>query len=327
MVDNESTTKVGEGKKDGIPEEESADLLSLESLDSIIATEDPEFAKSLDEIGPDVSISGEVDHDGAALEYTLKDEVKHWKNSQGWRKKAATVFPFLPGISYRVRVKRTQMRLSWLKWKEQALYRLKNAGPLLLAWFKNQSGKIKTGVGKNIQTFKAFGKLKKLAFVGLIFVTGAAAYILYRAATSTLLPHEEDLFVGSMAEWAQQKYQYSSEDQMESFFESTRTSQNILLMKKMTVNLRRSAASGPNPMGAFEFYVEGAASEVVVEIKDREPEMEDLFLRTIEDMTYDQIATAEGKQLLCDKLRKEVNKVLTKGYVRRVFIKTLIIKP
>ncbi len=90
-------------------------------------------------------------------------------------------------------------------------------------------------------------------------------------------------------------------------------------MQKMTVNLRRSSESGPNPMGAFEFYVEGAASEVVVEIKDREPEMEDLFSRTIEDMTFDQVASGEGKKLLCDRLRKELNKVLTKGYVRRVF--------
>lgn len=80
-------------------------------------------------------------------------------------------------------------------------------------------------------------------------------------------------------------------------------------------------------MAAFEFYVEGTVSEVLVEIKDREYEVEDLFLRTIEEMTYDQLTTPEGKRVLCDRLRREVNKVLTTGFVRRIFIKTAILKP
>lgn len=327
MVDNESTTKVEEEKKDGAPEGEAEDVLSLESLDSIIADADPEFSKSLDEIGPDDSINVEIYNEGLELEYTLADEIKLWKGTPGRRQKLVKVLPFLPRISYKLKMKRTMMRLSWAKWKEQAAYRVKNAGPLLLTWTKHQAIKFKVGFGETMETFKSFNRTKKIAFVGLVLVTGAVGFVLYKMGTKGLLPHEEELFIGSMADWSQQKYQYDPKTEMESFFESTRTSQNILLMKKMMVNLRRSSESGPNPMGAFEFYVEGTASEVVVEIKDREPEMEDLFLRTIEEMTFDQVSSGEGKQLLCDKLRKEVNKVLTKGYVRRVFIKTAIIKP
>lgn len=219
------------------------------------------------------------------------------------------------------------MRLSWTKFKEQSIYNIRNAGPLLLGWSKKQIHKAKANIGEGLAAFKSFSLMKKLAFVGLLIATGASAVLFNKMANNKLFPSDNELFVPSLEEWAQAKYQYTPEDQMESFYDSTRTSQSIIEMKKFIVNLRRSNTSGPNPMGAFEFYVEGTVSESVVEIKDRESEMRDLFLRTIEDMSYDQVASGEGKRLLCDRLRKELNKVLTKGKVRRVFIKTAIIKP
>ncbi|WP_374021226.1 flagellar basal body-associated FliL family protein [Bdellovibrio bacteriovorus] len=326
MADKESTTKVEEEKKDGAPEGEAEDVLSLESLDEIIANEDPEFAKGLIDIGPD-DPSNTIYEEGVELEYTLEEEIKLWERSTGLRQKIYKLLPFLPKISYKIKMKRTVLRLSWIKWKEQAIQSLRNAGPNTLAWLKKSAASMKAGIGTGLSAFKSFSLIKKLAFVGLIVLTGASAYLIYRTVTKGLVPHEQELFIGSFADWSQGKYQYDPKAEMESFYDSTRTTQNILLMKKMVVNLKRSSESGPNPMGAFEFYVEGTASEVVVEIKDREPEVEDLFLRTIEETTFDQASSGKGKQLLCERLRKEVNKILTKGYVRRIFIKTAIIKP
>ncbi|MNT55538.1 flagellar basal body-associated protein FliL [compost metagenome] len=114
---------------------------------------------------------------------------------------------------------------------------------------------------------------------------------------------------------------------VELFYDSTRVSQNIMQLKKMVTNLKRSENSGANRMGAFEFYLEGTVAEVLVEIKDREPEITDLFLRTLGDTTYDQTVSAEGKVALCEKLRKNINGVLTTGKIRRVFFKTVIVKP
>ncbi|MDG0816779.1 flagellar basal body-associated FliL family protein [Bdellovibrio svalbardensis] len=324
MTDNETTTKVEEENKDGAPEENSEDLLSLDNLDSILAEEDPEFAKALSEIGPDEEIDVDLSNESLGLEYTLEDEVKLWADK---RPKLAKFFPFLPKISYKVKMKRTSLRLSWTKFKEQSIYNIRNAGPLLLGWLKNRIQSMKSSVGEGLAAFSTFSLVKKLAFVGLLGATGASGYVIYKLATHKLLPPDSELFISSLEDWAQAKYQYSSEDQMESFYDSTRTSQSVLELKKFVVNLRRSGTSGPNPMGAFEFYVEGTVSEAVVEIKDRESEIRDLFLRTIEDMTYDQMASAEGKRLLCDRLRKELNKVLTKGKVRRIFFKTAIVKP
>lgn len=327
MAEQENTTKVEEEIKDGAPEGEAEDLMSLESLDSALAEADPEFAQSLNEIGPDEAGGALIYEEGIELEYTLAEEEKLWQAATGFRAKIFKVLPFLPRISYKVKMKRTMMRLSFRKFKEQLRHRIVNAGPLLLAWIKATAQGFKKGLGEFMAAFKSFSLVKKLALVGLLVVSAGAGVVLYRLATKGLIPQHEDLFIHSMADWSSQKYQYDPKTEVESFYDSTRAAQNVFLMQRMVVNLRRSAESGTNPMGAFEFYVEGAASDVVVEIKDREAEVEDLFLRTIEEMTFDQAASGAGKQELCERLRKEVNKILTKGYVRRIFIKTAIVKP
>ncbi|NUN04746.1 MAG: flagellar basal body-associated FliL family protein [Bdellovibrio sp.] len=327
MAENENPTKVEEIAATDVPGEEQEELLSLESLDSAIAEADPEFSKALDEIQPDDLAPIEIYNEGLETEYTLAEEVKLWQSSPGKRAKFAKFFPFLPKISYFLKIKRAQFRLNVRKWKEQSIHNLKNAGPLTLAWGKAKAASLRSGVGEVLGTFKSFSGKKKAAFAGLVVVTIGAGFILFKLVTNGILPHKEDLFIASLADWSQQKIQYDPVTERESFYDSTRLSQNILVMKKMVVNLKPSEGSGPTPMGAFEFYVEGTVSEVVVEIKDRESEMEDLFMRTIEDMTYDQISSAEGKQQLSARLRQAVNKSLTKGHVRRVFLKTAIVKP
>lgn len=326
MADQENTTKVEDQVKDGAPEGEAEDLMSLDSLDAVLAEEDPEFAQSLNQIGPDVE-GAALYEEGVELEYTLEEEKKVWDHATGLRKKLLKILPFLPKLSYALKLKRTALRLSFSKFKDQARTWILNSPKMLLAWLKARMQSLKGGVGAGLSEFKSYSLMKKLALVALLLVTVGSGVILYRLTTKGLVPKGEELFIRSMGDWASQKYQFNPRTETESFYDSTRAAQNVFLMKRMVVNLRRSAESGTNPMGAFEFYVEGAASDVVVEIKDREAEVEDLFLRTIEDMTFDQVASGEGKQELCDRLRKEVNKVLTKGYVRRVFIKTAIVKP
>ncbi|HEX7676430.1 MAG TPA: flagellar basal body-associated FliL family protein [Bdellovibrio sp.] len=329
MAENESSTKVEEPKKEGAENasgENSEEVLSLDNLDSIIAEEDPEFAAGLQEITP--QNIGHLDSDSdLEIEYTLDYEKRQWVGMPGPRGKLVKAFPFLPYLSYKIKMKRTSMRLTWIRWKEQLIHGLRNLGPSILKWLKAQLGAMKSGMGEGMTAFKSFSLVKKLAFVGLLVVTVGAGFVFYKIATNKLIPAEQDLFLPSLDEWAQAKYQYGPEDQKESFYDSTRTAQNIMELQKMIVNIRRSASSGPNPMAAMEFYVEGTVAEVVVEIKDRESEVQDLFQRTIEDTNYDQLSSGEGKQMLCDRLRKNINKILTKGKVRRVFIKNAVIKP
>lgn len=326
MAEKENPTKVESQKPEDSPEEESSEeLLSLESLDSILEKEDPEFAKSLTSIGPD-DPSNPIVIEESDLEYKIEDEVKYWNRQEGWRKKLVKVLPFLPRLSYYVRLQHMALRLTWRKAKEQTLQFLKNLGPNLKNWIIDGLGSFKSWLGELGATFKSFSLVQKLGVVALLLATGVGGVVLYKIATNKLIPHQEELFLPTLEDWADKK-EFFEADQVEPFYDSTRVAQNIFSTQRIFANLRKSSQSGPNPMAALEFYVEGTDADVVVEIKDREPEVKDLFLRTVEDMNYDQLSSVEGKQMLCERLRKEINKILTKGKVRRIFYKTAVIKP
>ncbi|UYL09004.1 flagellar basal body-associated FliL family protein [Bdellovibrio sp. SKB1291214] len=326
MADNENTTKVESANPEGTPEEESSeDLLSLESLDSILEKEDPEFAKSLSSIGPD-DPSNPIAIEESDLEYRLEHEIKYWQRQEGWRQKLVKVLPFIPRVTYYARLQHMALRLTWRKSKEQTVHFLKNLGPSLKHWLSDQIGNFKTWLGELGTTFKGFSILQKLGVLVLVAATGVGGVVLYKIATNKLIPHKEELFLPTLEDWADKK-EFFEADQVEPFYDSTRVSQNIFSTSKIFANIRRSSQSGSNPMAALEFFVEGTDADVVVEIKDREPEVKDLFLRVVEDMNYDQLSSVEGKQMLCERLRKEINKILTKGKVRRIFYKTAVIKP
>ncbi len=330
MAKVEDTTKVEATKETDTAQSganqnvdgESEDLLSLESLDNLIAEDDPEFANSLEAIGPD---DGSIDvfEEGLDLEYTLEQEIRNWKNGSTLRQNLFKILPLLPKYSYSLKMKRVALRLNIKRWKQQSVDLVFNIGPRSKQAVISLGASLKSVLAK----VKTFSATQKLMFVGLLLATVVGGFVIHRTLTHRLIPADQELFMGSMQEWSQRTGQFDPKLDTEYFYDSTRASQNIMQLKKMVTNLQRSPGSGSNPMGAFEFYVEGTVSEVLIEIKDREPEMVDLFLATLSEMTYDQIASAEGKQLLCDRLRKKMNGILTTGKVRKIFIKTAIIKP
>ena len=340
MADNETTTKVEEkeasstaGKPEGTAAdltssasgEAAEDLMSLDDLDSVIAQTDPEFLNSLGSIGPE--IDQEIYAEGADLQFSLQDELKLWENDGKLKKLTLKIFPFIPSLSYKLKMKRTALRISFREYRVAFVHGIKNLPKAILGFLKARIASLKHLLSDGMTAFKAYSLKQKMAFVGLVVASILAIVFLQKMFTKGIVPDEKNLFLGSLSEWSQQAYNYDANTQLESFYESTRMTQNILLLRKMIVNIRPSSESGSNPMGAFEFFVEGTVSEVVVEVKDREAEITDLFRRTISEMTFDQISSGEGKQLLCERLRNEMNTVLTKGLVRRVFIKNAIVKP
>ena len=82
-----------------------------------------------------------------------------------------------------------------------------------------------------------------------------------------------------------------------------------------------------NPMGFFEFVFEGNSGDVVVELKSRESEFEDLIERVVESYSYESLETTEGKINLKEDLRIELNKQLTEGIVQAVELRNVFIKP
>lgn len=137
----------------------------------------------------------------------------------------------------------------------------------------------------------------------------------------------ENLFLNSFAELGKEVRDYNPNTEIEAFYDNPRFSKNLITISSMHVNVKPSENSGNNPMLALEITAEGLSTDAIVEIKDREAEFKDMLLRLTEDKTYDELSEAEGKQILCEQYRDLLNANLTRGQVRRVLLKSFIMKP
>jgi flagellar basal body-associated protein FliL len=137
----------------------------------------------------------------------------------------------------------------------------------------------------------------------------------------------QNLFLNSLAELGSDLIDYNPNTEIEPFYDNPRFAKNLVTISPMHVNLKSSENSGDNPMLAIEITVEGLSPDAIIEIKDREAEFKDLLLRHTEGKTYDELVEVAGKQTLCEQYRDLLNSLLTQGQVRRVLLKSFIIKP
>lgn len=331
MSDTENKTKDQEvppvQPEAGSEEEAAEDVLSLENLDAVLGAEDPEFFQSLQAIGPDDPEVTRIYEEGVELEYKYSDEKKLWKDAEGVRKLLKTLFPFLPYLIYQWKINSARFRLWRLQKTDQLKIFVKNLGPSTLKVVKTGVQSLSQVISHGFNIFKNYTWQRKVAFVALILGAFSGLFFSFALMSGKMIPQKESLFMTSLQEWSTLTVGFDEESKWEPFYTSTRIERNIFLMNRMVANLKRSENSGANPMAAFEFFVEGTVSDVIVEIKDREPEIEDLFLRVIEEMSFDQISSGEGKKLLGENLKREINKVLSTGQVRHIYYKTAIVKP
>ncbi|MGZ3692409.1 MAG: flagellar basal body-associated FliL family protein [Pseudobdellovibrio sp.] len=139
---------------------------------------------------------------------------------------------------------------------------------------------------------------------------------------------QQDLFLTNLEKLGSGKVQdYNPNTDTEAFYDNPRFAKNLISISPVHANLKPSESSGENPMLAFEVTVEGLSADAIIEIKDRQAEFKDLLARLTEEKTYDELVAAEGKRVLCDQYRDLLNANLTRGQVRRVLLKTFIIKP
>ncbi|MBC7742035.1 MAG: flagellar basal body-associated FliL family protein [Bdellovibrionaceae bacterium] len=157
-----------------------------------------------------------------------------------------------------------------------------------------------------------------------ILLVGAGIFYVWNSKKDLL---KENLFLTSYAVWNSQVNSFNPISEAEPFYDNQRFSRNLMTLSKMFINVRASENSGPTPMLALEINVEGISSDAIIELKDREAEFKDMLLRFTEERTYDELATTLGKQNMCDQFRIIINSHLTQGQVRRVLLKSFIIKP
>jgi flagellar basal body-associated protein FliL len=180
------------------------------------------------------------------------------------------------------------------------------------------------------QKYRHWPVRSKLLLQGAIALFIVSIVIAYLAFVKKTLFYKQELFLTSFEQMADKSWDTSKIDSHlppETFYNSSRISKNIFKLKKIVVNIQPSESSGPNPMVAFEFSLEGNSSEVLLEIKDREGEILDQVQRTIEAYSFDEINDIEGKKAITEKVRMTINRILTLGKIRRVYIQGIILKP
>ncbi len=287
------------------------DLISLEDMEAFIAQNDPEFAKQMETFTPEGG--------GPDLNIEMMDL------DQFMAEDAASSI----GARFRrfVKINRSRIIVFTTILQSNLILFVQEGLPELLKKTKNRVSQRSQSISDGLRRFSFWPAKKKWATFGLIFGVLLTGIFIYLTATKPMILSGPDLFILSLEDSADSVHTYDPAKQSEPFYDSSRASQNIMSLQKIVVNIKRSSQSGPNPMGAFEFYIEGNSPDVMVEIKDREYEVKDLFQRNAEEMTFDQMEAPDGKQLLLEKLRREVNRILTKGRVRKVLFKTVILKP
>ncbi len=166
---------------------------------------------------------------------------------------------------------------------------------------------------------------KKFFLFWLLVLT--CGFFIFFSSYFTNLFFSKGLFLRSYTDWGPSVQSYNPIDDVEAFYDNPRFGKNLMTMTKMFANVKPSENSGNGPMLALEINVEGMSAEVIIEIKDREAEFKDILLREGEEFSYDELSTAEGKKMLVQKFQSILNANLTQGQVRRVLLKSFILKP
>lgn len=275
--------------------------MTLEDLDKIISDSDPDAMNTIEGVR---KVAAEI---GQPLEI-LEAESFLDGDPANLRK--------FQGFKGQVKLKSI---LFWVWLKSSAIESAKKTG----TWAVEKKKQAQEANRK----YKYWPTKSKLLLQGAIVVFLIAILVAYYSFVKKTLFYKQELFMTSLEVISDKKFDTAADESKETFYNSSRIPKNIFNLKKIVVNIQPSAGSGPNPMVAFEFSLEGSSSEVLLEIKDREGEILDQVQRTVESYSFDELNDIEGKKTVSEKVRTTINRSLTLGKIRKVYIQGIILKP
>jgi flagellar basal body-associated protein FliL len=312
----------GEVKKKKLPQNTEALLDELEAEAHVTENSEQDAENLLIEIDPNLNASlKDLTTDFA----NIKDEIQSLELGGG--DSVDDSIPFKERLKIRLKHLQKGIKDKFL----QAVYR----GKYFFIWLFTD------GLKKSFYLFVLFGKRikngltvflnwslkKKVGFIITFSILGTLTFGFFYVVKNSLLHRESFKFFGSVGEFATYSFNYHPDTQSESFYSSPRVKTYSFQLKPIVINLKRKDGSTRNPMGFFEFVLDGSSGDVLVEVKTRETEIIDIVQRVVESMAYEELDSVEGKLKLKETLRKELNKILIEGSLRKVQIQSIIIKP
>lgn len=301
-------------------ETDAKDEIPLEDIDRLLAEEDPDFAKSLEEVRA-VEVDKNVVIEASAIDETMAGEdVSASSPEDGFIRRwilklRNTMAAFRLGFKARL-AQFGKDSLIFLKTRPKE-YALFSAAMMLKLY-----GRLKVPA-------KAFAQAPRLVQASVFLLASVAFGVIWVFAANlkgVWIPHLMEPILTSLEHKADHVETFDPADGAESFYAAFPQDRHEFLFKKMKVNLRRLPGH-PNPMGAFELVVEVDSKDTAVELRDREVEFHDLLQRLLEEESVSDLETEHGKKILKGRVRKELNAQLTQGWIKDVHFKTVVLKP
>lgn len=284
----------------------------LQSLDQMLATEDPNFASEMSDVQAAGAESTDVVIEASAIDAS-EDELKDDGKKENFLKRALyrarrRIILFFSNLIYEI--------------KSSAIWLFKQLKIWIPAAIKAALGFIKGRV-------KAFGQLnntQKLAFVfGTLMLVGFVALIKINMK-GQWIPAVDHPELKRFSEIADKEIDVGPEKQFVPLYAAFSLPNYEFLLPKFKSNLKPTAEHSL-PMAAMELIITLDSRETAVEMKDREAAVFDRVQRVIEGVSYEQLNTILGKEHLKALIKKDLNTLLTQGWVEDVSYKTLVLKP
>jgi flagellar basal body-associated protein FliL len=293
-----------------------------DDLDRLFALEDPGFADSLKELNDLKVEDGTEAVDDSDLDSVLNRELR--EAAVKGPKKLLLLLVTRP-------LRKVQALGVWLR--AQAVAFRTTGIPAAKAGAKAGLLKTKSAlltaiyfVKSWVIRFIALPRASKFLLLGIVLLAAATVVVGMVTFRNKLLPSFQAQYIMSFAGVADSAYDIEKNESWENLNDPFLHPEHIVLIDRIITNLKPDSPT-PNPMTLLDLFIETSSQEAAVELRDRESEARDVIGRTLNQMPYDEFTTVNGKNKVKIFLRKDLNDMMTKGRIRRVFFKSLIIKP
>ncbi len=306
------------------PQSDDEEIIDFdpEMVDQVLEAEDPNFAAELKEIKAS-EFKTNVAIEAVDIEAFLR-EGEAIKSQQPAAQKLSLKERFQGGYD------RWHAGTSKLidDFQNGSVAVTKGAGHLLLSFFKNLLKYSLGAVGKFFSWIRNLPKRTKLLSLSVLVLAFASAFSMYMSFKIHFLPQMGKEYLTGFADHASETYEYKDDDSKETFDSEIRHPEHMYEVEKIVVNLKGRANSAHLPMGLFEFYIELNSQEATVEMGDRKTETRHIIARVLEQLTYEELVSPQGKSKLKFIVRNELNNFLSKSHhVQQIYIKTFVLKP
>lgn len=298
------------------------EVLSLEDLDKILNDADPTFVESMTSLGKDLQANAaNIDLRSLKLDKEIlgiTDKEEEEKRAKRLPLTTRAVNAVVNGTNIGVDRMTDFTYNSAITIRDKS----KEIPPLL----RRLQQALKKDILDFVAWYKARTKIQKINFYLLLVASLALVIVIGRSIQGLpLLSPAEFPLLRSFEEVATKITDLKVDEPMEQFDSPLRNPEYVVLYKKMFVNLKAQGVS-KSPMAAFEVFIEANSQESAIELKDRERQFKDVIARVFEAIPYSDIATAEGKAKLKLIIRRDLNQVINKGRVKKVYFKTFFYK-